>query len=350
MSRYFSGGILTLAGCALLCTALLGQPRLAAQGFESGVQLCLHSVLPALFPYFVVCELLSSLSLRGWPIRLLARLLGLQSEQTASALLLAWAGGYAVCARMAARLRQAGTITSQDATLLLLLGCCSGPGFVIGCVGGLLLGNLRLGILLYAAQLAVNLLCAALCLPLLPHSTPPRSQPAAAQPGPVLLPSALSSAVDSSLQVCGCVIFFRTVATLLAPYLPKAPLATACMSALLEISAGCADFSALGGRTALYGCCVCLSLLGLSVWMQLALLLQGTVSLRPLVVSRLLHLVLFPPLVGLCARFLPGCAAVYRSLTGPVIPIGRLAPDAAVVVFLFLCAALYKIRQNFYNG
>lgn len=349
MSRYFSGRALLLTGCVLLCAALLSQPRLAVQGFESGVQLCLHSVLPALFPYFVVCELLAGLFPGGRPVRLLARLVGLQSERSAAALLLAWAGGYAACARMAARLRQSEAITTRDAALLLLLGCCSGPGFVIGCVGGLLLGNLRLGILLYVVQIAVNLLCAALCLPLLPHGGSFHLHSTAKQPVPVSLPSAISAAVDSSLQVCGCVIFFRTVTTLLTFYLPRVPLVGALISALFEISAGCADFSALGGRAALYGCCVCLSLLGLSVWMQLALLLQGAVSLRPLVVSRLLHLLLFPPLVGLCARFLPGCTAVYRSLTDPVIPVGRLAPDAAVMVFLFLCAALYKIRQNFYN-
>ena len=44
----------------ILCCAtgglLLWQPQAAAQGFESGIQLCLRTVLPALFPFFVLCD------------------------------------------------------------------------------------------------------------------------------------------------------------------------------------------------------------------------------------------------------------------------------------------------------
>lgn len=341
--------ILTVAFCAILSAALLAQPQLAARGFQEGMALCLHSVLPALFPFFVICELLAGISMPGRPVRFLARILGLESSRSAAVLLLAWVGGYAACAQLTGKLRRNGSISARDAALVMLLGCCSGPGFVIGCVGGLLLGNVRLGILLYTLQLAANLLCTAICLPLLPPKASPKSGPEADAAGFTSLTAALSAAVTSSLQVCGCVLFFRIVAVLASTVLPRHPLAGPLTSAFCEISAGCADFSALGGSAALYGCCLCLSLLGLSVWMQLALLLQGTVDLRPLLCSRLLHLLLFPPLVALCARFLPGSCAVYRTLADRVITIGRLPPDAVLMVFLFLCTALYKIRQNFYN-
>ena len=49
------------------------------------------------------------------------------------------------------------------------------------------------------------------------------------------------------------------------------PLPPTAVSAALEVSAGCADFAALGGAAALYGCCACLSVLGVSVWAQLRL-------------------------------------------------------------------------------
>ena len=35
-------------------------PEAAARGFAGGTALCLQSVLPALFPFFVVCELLTA--------------------------------------------------------------------------------------------------------------------------------------------------------------------------------------------------------------------------------------------------------------------------------------------------
>lgn len=324
-------------------------PERCLSGFESGLQLCVRTVLPALFPCFVFCELLMAISGHGHIVRLLARLLGLEHPCGAKAVLLSWIGGYAVCARLVCSLRQREQITSREAALVLLLGCCSSPGFVIGCVGGLLLGNLRLGILLYALQLSANLLSTALCLPLLPQYTllsAHRQQPCKAGPS---LPQAISTAVESSLQVCGCLLFYRMAGAVLTPLLPQFVLTPPLVSAFLEISAGCADFAALGGPYALYGCCLCLSLLGLSVWTQLALLLQRTVPLRLLVINRGLHLVIFVLLTRWTVRFLPGVETVYRSLSQRVIPMQRLPADAAVITFIFLCAALYKVRQNFYN-
>ena len=161
--------------------------------------------------------------------------------------------------------------------------------------------------------------------------------------------NAIGNAVGSCLQVCGCVLFFRMTEAVLVPFLPQTALTIPVMSAFLEISAGCSDFAALGGRYALYGCCACLSVLGLSVWAQISLLLQGAVPLRLLLVHRTVHLFVFLAMVGLLVRFLPGTAVVYRSMAERVVTTQRLPWDAAVLVFAFLCASLYKVRQNFYN-
>ena len=48
----------TAAAAAVLGVLVLAEPQAAKQGFASGTALCLDRVLPALFPFFVVCELL----------------------------------------------------------------------------------------------------------------------------------------------------------------------------------------------------------------------------------------------------------------------------------------------------
>ena len=210
----------------------------------------------------------------------------------------------------------------------------------MGCVGGLLLGSVRLGLLLYGVQLAANLLCAAAVVPFLP---PAGNAVAAVQNSlpPVSLPQAIGRGVDSCLNVCGCVVFFRMAGAVLHW--------GAVGSALLEVSAGCAAFAALGGRAALFGCCLCISVLGLSVWAQLALLLDGCINFGPLLISRVLHCAVYPALVRLCLRVSPGAASVFSSLQGRVIPAARLAPDAAVITAAFLCATLYNSGKKFYN-
>lgn len=342
---------LETAALALLCVGLLCRPQAAAQGFADGARLCVGSLLPALFPFLVVCEILASVPLPTFLLRPLARLLGLQSEETAAALLASWLGGYAVCARLTAQLRAAGHISRRDATLLVLLGCCSGPGFVVGYIGGLLLGSSSLGMLLYGLQLAANLLATILCLPLLPVPELSEAAPLAKRIAKrtTFLPTAISSAASTCLNLCGCVIFFRVVSGMLLEGTELPEVISACVSAACEITAGCAAFAALGGKTALYGICLTMSLLGFSVWEQLRLLLQDQVPMRVLLASRLLHAGIFPLLVGLLAKLLPQKQTVFSSLAPRVIPMCRLPPDAALVAGVFLCTLLYKGCKNFYN-
>ncbi len=384
-----------LAAAAALAfgVLVLAVPEAATRGFAGGTALCLQSVLPALFPFFVVCELLTAAPPLAVLLRPMQRVLGLESAETARALLLSWVGGYAVCARLAGQLYGAGRITRRDAALLQVLGCCSGPGFVIGCVGGALLGNVRLGVVLYAAQIGANLGAGAVCQ-LLSHIvganivrpsswrgcafperpltsetarvrtmfaptdctrevsgrskvlSPTRCGGSPLAEGAKGLPQAISSAVTSSLSVCGCVVFFRIVGAVLLAVLPLPPTA---VSAALEVSAGCADFAALGGAAALYGCCACLSVLGVSVWAQLRLFAGAAYRPRLLVFSRAVHLVLLQLLVRVCAQLLPGSVTACSTLAARVLPVFRLPPDAAAAGFVFLCAALYKARQSIYN-
>ena len=349
MNHLFRRQRLELTVLVLLCLGLLCRPQAAAQGFADGARLCVGSLLPALFPFMVVCELLAGLPLPTALLRPLARLLGLQSKDAAAALLAAWLGGYAVCARLTAQLRAAGRISARDAALLMLLGCCSGPGFVVGYIGNLLLGSTALGALLYGLQLAANLLAAGLCLPLLPKAETVRNRRAgSAQGKEASLPGAISAAASNCLNLCGCVIFFRVVASVLLAG-TSLPETAACVSAVCEITAGCAAFAALGGKAALYGICLAMSLLGFSVWGQLRLLLQGQVPIRALLVSRLLHAAIFPFLVRMLLWVLPQEQAAFTSLAPRVVPMCRLPPDAAMVAAVFLGVLLYKGYKNFYN-
>ena len=153
--RFAPWPVVQAALALALSGLLLARPQAAAQGFAAGLKLCGGSLLPALFPLFVVCGLLGPLApALGWPLRPLMRLCGIRSPRAPAVLVLGWCGGYAVCAQQIAALRKTGELPPRDAALLLLLGCCSGPGFVVGCIGGQLFSSVALGLLLYGLQLA----------------------------------------------------------------------------------------------------------------------------------------------------------------------------------------------------
>ncbi len=74
--RFAPWPVVQAALALALSGLLLARPQAAAQGFAAGLKLCGGSLLPALFPLFVVCGLLGPLApALGWPLRPLMRLL-----------------------------------------------------------------------------------------------------------------------------------------------------------------------------------------------------------------------------------------------------------------------------------
>ena len=336
-------------GIVLLCV-----PQAAAKGFAEGLTLCAESLLPALFPFFVVSSLILHApgnDLLARPLSPLTQKCGIRCRQAPLILLLSWIGGYAVCARLIGESLKQKVLSRRQAQLLLVLGCCSSPGFVIGSVGGLMLGNVRLGVLLYFLQLAANLLSAAVLWGVL-H--PPLDEwescgSASSAEQSLSLPKAISDAVDSCLSVCGCVLFFRVGAAVISAFFSENIVGFAMVCGALEITSGCSTFAKLGGAAALYGICCCLSGLGASVYAQIRYLGGESLPLRVFFLSRLCNALFLCAGVRLCTLFLPGTAPAFTSLSQRVIISSRWPWDSVIVLFAFLFRALYKLHWKNYN-
>mgnify|MGYP007091026571 FL=1 len=87
--RFAPWPVVQAALALALSGLLLARPQAAAQGFAAGLKLCCGSLLPALFPLFVVCGLLGPLAPAvGWPLRPLMRLCGIRSPRAPAVLVL----------------------------------------------------------------------------------------------------------------------------------------------------------------------------------------------------------------------------------------------------------------------
>ena len=133
---------------------------MSAAAAREGVTLCLQTVLPSLFPFFV----LSSLLVQSDVPRLLSRamagvmypLFGV-SGAGASALILGLLGGYPVGARTVAELYGRGEIAREEAEQLLAFCNNSGPGFFLGVCGTAVFGSARAGAYLYLIHVGAAL-------------------------------------------------------------------------------------------------------------------------------------------------------------------------------------------------
>ncbi len=334
----------------LLLGLLAFFPAQSAQGITQGLVCCGQRVIPALFPFFVISDLLMSSPAAGW-LGVLARPytrfgLGIRDKEAPAALILSWLGGFAVAAKTVSRLYEDGRVSRSQAELLLVCAVGSSPAFVVNTVGLLMLHSVRLGICLFFALFLSSLACGLLIARIFPFPSTQafcrKAEQKAVQPAGLV--PAVGRAVSTTLTVCGFVLFFSCVSnclqTVLAQLVPISPAARFVSDAFLEVTGGCLSGSRLPAAFAPIACCTALSILSLSVFLQVRALASRELSLDLLLWSRPLHLAFSLLFLRLLLRFVPASSDVISTLADQVISQSRLAPDSALVLFALCCLVL----------
>ena len=121
-----------------LFTALLIFPLAASAAVKDGLSMCVRVIIPSLFPFFAVTNLLNELGvskLAGNALSPLSSKLFGVSGQGAAAFIIGVTGGYPLGASYIAGLRRQQLISSDEASRLLIFCNNSGPAFIIGAAG-----------------------------------------------------------------------------------------------------------------------------------------------------------------------------------------------------------------------
>lgn len=341
------------AAAVLLLGLLLMFPQQVVQGAQEGLRCCAQQLIPALYPFLIVSQLVvespGAFSL-GRVFLPYLRLLGIASPAAGTALLMGLLGGFAPGGRCVAQLYTQKQIGQKEAQALLVACAGSGPGFVVNSVGMLMLGSPAVGWMLVVCQTAASLLCgfAAARLLRLPvcrkKDVPEISSPNAPASS---IAGTVWQASQAMLSICGTVVLFRCLYQTAEPVLRLHAGLSAAGAMLLEITNGCLEAARLPGVWAVYGCCAALSLLSGSVFLQLRALVPEPVSLKPLAVSRLLHLPLSLGLVHLALCLWPDLAVTTAFSVSPsLILSSRARPDAAFALFALCCLVAFRLRQT----
>lgn len=256
---------------ALAAAVLLAiRPQAASAGVRAGLSLCAGTVIPSLFPFFVVISLLLQLGLADGLQGVCRPVMGPLFRMRgvcALPLLAGLLGGYPSGARTAAGMYAQGRLTRQEAETLL--GFCDncGPGFLLGYVGAAVLGDVRLGAILCGVHMVSAVITGMILCRVRRQRGTPKALPRGGG-GTVSFAQALTGsvrgAVESTLQVCAFVVLFQTLAALLPGELPWYALGAlelvTGMSALPGGSAGFIAAAALAGWGGLSVHCQALAL------------------------------------------------------------------------------------------
>ena len=243
-----------LSAALLVCMAvLLWQNETASAAVRQGLALCARSVIPSLFPFFVVvsfavgCGFFAVLRRLGLPVGAAVFLVGV-------------VGGYPVGARTVGELYRGGGLTKERAETLLTFCNNAGPSFIFAIAGVRVFGSQKVGLILYGVHI-------------------------------------LSALAAAMVNICAFVIFFLVVMALVRQAWPTVP---PLALGLLELTGGVTSLEASPA-----GFCMAAALLGwggVSVHCQTAAVLEDTgLSLKRYLLAKALQAVvsaLFA--LGLC--------------------------------------------------
>ncbi|MBO5734464.1 MAG: hypothetical protein J6R66_06220 [Clostridia bacterium] len=203
--------------------SLISKTETVTTACQNALKLCAVSVIPALFPFFVMTGLMVNTGVVAFLGKLLApisKVLFKTSGTGAVVFIIGILCGYPTGAKVISDLYLNGKLTKEESERLLAFCNNSGPLFVIGAVGAGMLGNKQSGMLLYC----IHALSAVITGVFLSFFAKKKELKVPIDMNVVSLGEAFTqsveSAVKSILNVCGYVVFFACFLSVVSPYIP----------------------------------------------------------------------------------------------------------------------------------
>lgn len=261
----------TAAALGLLILILDGKTALA--GATQGVELCIRTVIPSLFPFFVLSGILTSAFL-GIRLPPFLRIPGIPkgAESLAAVGLL---GGYPVGAQNIASAYRSGVLSKGQAERMLAFCNNAGPAFLFGMIGPSF-PDIRYAWLLWMVHIASALLTGCFL-------AGDKAENASVTAGHIpTLPETLQQSLRIMASVCGWIVLFRVLIAFLDRWilwlLPNHW--KIILTGLLELANGCCAIPAIQNiELRFYICSGLLAFGGLCVTMQTVSVTSG-LSLR----------------------------------------------------------------------
>ena len=316
MTKQRSKSIAALAAFAIL-VLLLTDPARYIESVKRGMLLFANNVLPSLFPFLFLTKLLTNVGACNRMTKFFSPLMRLYRCPPAGGyvFLMSILSGYPVGAKVASDLYRQGALSTEDCKRVLSFSSTSGPFFVIGTVGTLMLGSVKAGWLMLAAHVLSSMLAGLLfCLVSKPAPAAHFAIPEAK--GGDALSEAVYDSILSILNVGGFIALFYVLLDMLAaPHVlfpaqhllgwlfgrlgADASLAEPLCYGIVEITRGCslaaATQSSLAAKAAV--CTVVISFGGLSINAQaLTYVKQCGVSAGTYLLQKCVHALLSVPI------------------------------------------------------
>ena len=248
---------LTLGNMAMILMStvslvlILKFPEVSIEYINRGLKLCVSTVIPSLFPFMVVSELIVGSGFSesmGRIFKKPARLLFGISGEGASAFLLGTLCGFPIGTRVAISLYERGNISRDELSRLVCFSNNPSSAFVISAIGATLFGCREFGVALYFITIVSSLIVGMIQNLLLPSDitvdTCKSTKERKGQGGIAVFSEAVSSSALSMLKICAFIVFFSSftgVVGVLLSHFGASQSARALLFSFFELTCGASE-------------------------------------------------------------------------------------------------------------
>lgn len=229
-----------LSGAVTGMLVLILDGKTAAEGIRQGLRICLQTLVPSLFPFFILSGIITA-TLVGQTVPCLAAVGKICHIPSGSESLLAvgFLGGYPVGAGMVWSACKDGKLTADEANRMAVICNNAGPSFLFGILSGLFPSMLYVWCL-WGIQILASLLTG-----FLTEGT--ERTITMDDPGSFRLSDIMNRSIRNMATVCAWVILFRMILEFLDRWLfwLMKPELQVVLTGLLELSNGCLCLQAI---------------------------------------------------------------------------------------------------------
>ena len=256
--------------CSTIFLLMILKADLVIAGAAIGIEICIYTVFPSLFPFIFLSGLLTDAT-AGLSISFLkplGRLCGIPAGSE-SIFLAGILGGYPAGAQAVAQQYKAGHISLQQANHLLRFCNNAGPAFIFGIIGSIL-RDIRLAFIIWIIHILSAIITGWL------FAGKYESCRISQLKSNFNVVSALHKTVQTMAKICGWVILFRILISILDYYVLEhlpANIGTI-ICGILELSNGCIRLKNMDIAYIFVVSSLLLSFGGICVWMQTASIIK----------------------------------------------------------------------------
>jgi sporulation integral membrane protein YlbJ len=280
-----------------LAIFILKNPLVSNDSVLTAILFCVKTLVPALFPFLIINNILIDTGFAEFigvifakPVRFLFGI----NKNCAAAILLGAISGFPMGAKCAVMLLEKKMCTKEEVERMLPYINNASPAFIIGGVGIGMLGDYKIGVLLYVSQILAAFICGVIFsyprIPL-PDASGYKGVGNTDNINITIISKSITNAALALLSICGHICFFSFVVDIILEILK--PLTTniylyTFICGLFEITSG-VKFAVLLPNNIIYIALIC-GFAGLSVHMQIAsFVLAHKISMIKCVAGKLLQ-------------------------------------------------------------